>query len=295
MFQMAKNRGVSYWHTPDDQPLQWLTFPQLIDQWAEKKPQKEAYVVRMNGRPREAITFGELKQKTEHLAAAFLELGLCPGDFVLITGISSINWILADLACASIGVTTIRCRMSVLTKEGLLHITNTYNVKALFYHPGETGELHKHLFSCIPDAFKESQHDAFCADIPCLKNIISLCARSDVLCVDDLLTKHVTLDHMRDIKAKIQPESIITVFMTSGSTGFPKAIPYSHFQLANILQRFSAISKFLKEDDRFFNDRSLSWGGSFMHLPLVFGSCHILLHPLTNAKDNDINFCVQVK
>ena len=164
---------ASYWHTPDPLPLEWLTVPQLIDELADKKPDDEAYVVRMDCAPREAITFLQLKTKTEALAEGLLKLGLKPGDFVLISGISCINWIITDLACATIGIRTIRCRISVLTKEGLLSITNHNNVKAIFYHPGENGEFEKHLLTCIPDAFSNSaDQEILCQEIPHLKNVI---------------------------------------------------------------------------------------------------------------------------
>ena len=104
-------QGASYWHTPSPKPYRWVTVPQLIDEWAEKIPDDEAYVVRMAGSPREAVTFLQLQQQTEALAAGLLQLGLRPGDFVIISGITCMNWILTDLACASIGVHTV-CALS---------------------------------------------------------------------------------------------------------------------------------------------------------------------------------------
>ena len=111
---------ASYWHTPSSKPYRWVTVPQLIDECAAKMPDDDAYVVRMAGFPLEAVTFLQLQQKTEALGAGLLKLGLGPGDFVIISGITCMNWILTDLACASIGVHTMRCRpkMSVFTQEG---------------------------------------------------------------------------------------------------------------------------------------------------------------------------------
>ena len=146
-------QAASYWHTPNSKPYRWVTVPQLIDEWAEKKPDGEAYVIRMLGSPREAVTFRQLQQKTEALASGFLQLGLRPGDFVIISGITCMNWILTDLACASIGVHTVRCQMPVLTQEGLSTICSRNNIKAIFYHPGENEEFEDHLMKCIPSVF----------------------------------------------------------------------------------------------------------------------------------------------
>ena len=147
-------QAASYWHAPSSKPYRWVTVPQLIDEWAEKKPNGEAYVLRMLGSPREAVTFLQLQQKTEALAAGLLEHGLRPGDFVIISGITCMNWILADFACASIGVHTVRCEMSVLTRAGgLSTICSRSNIKAIFYHPGENEEFEDHLMKCIPNVF----------------------------------------------------------------------------------------------------------------------------------------------
>ena len=156
-------QAASYWHTPSPKPYRWVTVPQLIDEWAEKTPDDEAYVTRILGSPREAITFLQLQQKSEALAAGLLQLGLGPGDFVIISGITCMNWILTDLACASIGVHTVRCQISVLTQEGLSIIYSRNNIKAIFYHPGENKEFEDHLMRCIPEVFatksKENTED----------------------------------------------------------------------------------------------------------------------------------------
>ena len=103
--------------------------------------------------PREAVTFLQLQQQTEALASGLLQLGLRPGDFVIISGITCMNWILTDLACASIGVHTVRCQMSLLTQEGLSTICSRNNIKSIFYHPGKNEEFEDHLMKCIPEVF----------------------------------------------------------------------------------------------------------------------------------------------
>ena len=222
----------------------------------------------MDCAPREAITFLQLKTKTEALAEGLLKLGLKPGDFVLISGISCINWIITDLACATIGIHTIRCRMSVLTKEGLLSITNHNNVKAIFYHPGENGEFEKHLLTCNPDAFSNSaDQNILCPEIPRLKNVISLVSSEVASCVNHLFINDQQADKVKALKTKVQCDDLLTVFITSGSTGVPKAIPYSHFMVINGLRHTRCFKEECKEDDKFLTiDHCLGLVHLFIYL-----------------------------
>ena len=251
----------------------------------------------MNGRPRESVTFKELEDKTQALAAGLLALGLKYGDFVILTGITSLDWILCDFACATVGIRTVRGHMGVLTKEGLLTIANRNNCKAIFFHPGENGELEKHLHKCIPDAFVAPQNGAIhCADIPCLKYMIGMSRHKDdhILCVESLMKEDADLEVLLKEQEKVQPGDLLTCYMTSGSTGFPKAIPYTHFRTLNLYKKCNMLSEMILPSDRVFNDRSLSWLGSLSHIPPAIGSTMVYVHPMTNAKDNDMDFLIEV-
>jgi fatty-acyl-CoA synthase len=227
--------GKSYIHNLQTHPFEWATVPEIMDRWAEKTPDKEAYVIREKNKTREAITFGELREKTEVIAGSMLRLGLRQGDFVIISGITSLGWILCDFAAARIGVIMIRCEMSALTKEGLVAISNINKVKGLLFHPGERGEFENHLRNIIPDAFDPQQLNVIsCKAIPSLKYLISMSYEHE-----DHITTNLS-DLMRGSertntlqKIIIDPGDIAVVFLSSGSTGFPKSIPYSHFNIIN--------------------------------------------------------------
>ena len=53
-------------------------------------------------------------------------------------------------------------------------------------------------------------------------------------------------------------------------------------------------SEMILPTDRAFNDRSLSWLGSCSHIPPAIGSTMVYVHPMTNAKDNDMDFLIEV-
>ena len=99
------------------------------------------------------------------------------------------------------------------------------------------------------------------------------------------------LGKVRDMKKSVNPESVYTVYLTTGSTGFPKSVPFTHFRGYNVIAQFRVISK---HGDRSFNDRSLAWLGSSCLAPLICGSTNVYVHPLANAKESEVDFCLQV-
>ena len=115
--------------------------------------------------------------------------------------------------------------------------------------------------------------------------------KSSAIDLSTLFTLKGDLDKVHEMKKKVNPESIYTVFLTTGSTGFPKFVPYTHFLHYNMVAQLRVLQK---NGDRSFNDRSLAWLGSSCLAPLIGGSTNVYVHPFTNAKESEVDFCLQV-
>lgn len=285
---------LSYWHSPTTKPYWWKTLSQILDARAQECPNKEIYVVRRRNQPRESITIKELQEKSTKLAAHLLKFGLSKGDSVIITGITAMNWIISDYACLSLGLVPLKSRMSVLTKEGLQSIVNMNKAKALFFHPGENHEFEDFLQQAFPGLLQAQQNRVNSDILPTLQTVISMAACKDkgVLTIDSLLaSEDPDIEPVRREQSKVQPDDIASVYMTSGSTGIPKAIPHSHFAIVNT---YATMTHTFSEDCRYFNDRSLSWVACDMFWPLLTKTCIVYVHPLTAATNNDFDYCLQV-
>ena len=292
---------LSYWHTPQREPYEWITLPSLLERWAKKSPQAQAYVVRMVDSPRQAITFKQLYDKTQQIGRNLLRLGLRKGDFVIVTGITCIEWILCDFACASVGVITIRCSgAQALTSSDLISIANRNKIKALFFHPGKAGEFEEqHLRKRIPTAFDTGLDKAStCKEIPSLRYLIRMSqySKDNLVCVADLLS--CDSSHTEECAAQIEqpnldPEDVMTVFLTSGSMGFPKAVPRTHFAGINRYLH-SNITQNLNQGDRFFTTRQLAWLGSRIYYPVCFGNTNIYGPPPATGEAKEVDFLIQV-
>ena len=279
--------SLSYWHTPQSMPYLWRTLAQMLDERADKQPDVEAYVVRRKDAARESITYQQLAERSKALAKSLKEeLNVGKGDRVIITGITCINWFVAAYACLRLGVHLMKCRMSLLSKEGLEGIVSKNNVKALIYHPGIDGQFENLLHGNFTELFTHKKS----ASLPSLQYLISMSATSfdRVYSIDDLLMKDVT----DDLSTHIDPDDIAVIYMTSGSTGAAKAVPHTHFSLVNT---FHAMGGIFPGRKMYFNDRALTWMASDMYLTIMVPDVTIVyVQPLTSATNQDFDYSLQV-
>ena len=116
--------------------------------------------------------------------------------------------------------------------------------------------------------------------------------KNSAIDLSTLFIQSAELDKVHEMKKRVSPESIYTVYLTSGTTSFPMAVSFTHFRNYNIYSQ-SRVPQ--KSDDRGFNDRSLAWGASASLVPLIYGSTNVYVHPLVYAKEREVDFCLQVR
>jgi fatty-acyl-CoA synthase len=110
-------------------------FPELIDKTigdsfdeiASKMGEHVAVVSRHEG---VQLTYRELREKSDRLAAALLESGLKPGDRIGIWSHTNIAWLLLQLATAKAGLILVNINPAYRTSE-LEHALNLVGCKAI--------------------------------------------------------------------------------------------------------------------------------------------------------------------
>src|ERR1700735_2004051 len=92
---------LSYVHGASEQPLIGQTIGQFFDAVCDKWPARPALVVRhQNVR----LSYGELRQQVDRLAAGLFALGVHPGDCIGIWSPNNSEWVLTQFATAKAGL-----------------------------------------------------------------------------------------------------------------------------------------------------------------------------------------------
>src|ERR1700692_3702036 len=104
----------SYVHGASEVPLIGETIGQFFDAVCDKHAARPALVVRHQ---KVRLTYGELRNEVDKLAAGLLTLGLEPGDRVGIWSPNNSEWVLTQFATAKAGLILVNINPAYRTTE----------------------------------------------------------------------------------------------------------------------------------------------------------------------------------
>ncbi|MCA8944326.1 MAG: AMP-binding protein [Planctomycetes bacterium] len=218
------------------------TFPDLIRR-AKDRFADRVFLPRRRPSGGDSVTFGQLGRDVEQVAAGLLSLGIQRGDHVGLISENCYEWLLADLACASVGITDVPRGTDTSPLE-LLFILRHAGCRLAF---AENDQAARTLFE-LQDELPELRMICVLAETTTLDDVLTL--------ADLRRTGRKTLAHDRDYVARasrdVTPDDILTIVYTSGTTAEPKGVMLSH---ANVLSNLDGLSRMLSfgEEDVFLS------------------------------------------
>ena len=84
-----------YLSSKDSLDIPYITFPDLLRKWAEKNPNKTAFIFVDVGHDRYELSFGELYDKATKFAKALIRHGVRKGEVIARNGRSLPEWLIA--------------------------------------------------------------------------------------------------------------------------------------------------------------------------------------------------------
>lgn len=229
---------LSYFHRGGDTPLLWATIPDHFRSVVAKFPDREAIVSCHQGR---RLTYGELSRLTDALAKGLLGSGFKKGERIGVWATDNIEWLLVQMATARIGVILVNINPAYRPRELEYALTRS-KVQGLFVMP----------------SFKSSDYLGMLKELdlpgprcPDLRTIVVFDPMSETRDWLDMLAagEGVTNAELDGATAALDPDDPINIQYTSGTTGFPKAVLLSHFNILNNAL-FSAHAMHFTENDR---------------------------------------------
>lgn len=201
------------------------TVPGLFRQRVQETPQSTAYYTLDKEGSWQPVTWDQAGRKVLALTRGLIELGLQPGDHVGIMASTSLSWELIQLAVLMSGAAVVGIDPRDL-KENVQAIARRSKINALVVQTPETAmNLDSQILSS-------------------LRFVLVLQGSSNDLpgfYTWDSIQDFRKEDRLQDLD-RSAPEDPATVIFTSGTTGVPKGIRYSHEQVvlacSSIVQAF---------------------------------------------------------
>ncbi|MBF1438010.1 MAG: AMP-binding protein [Prevotella nanceiensis] len=183
----------------------------VMDVWAQEKPNKTALIWTDDEENERFFTFGELKELTDQAASYFLSLGIGKGDMVMLILKRHYEWWISILALHKIGAIAIPAT-HMLTTHDIIYRNNRAGVKAII---------------CVGEDYVLEQITAAMSESPTVKTLISIGPKVP----ENFHSWHEEIDNA---SAFVRPShvndnnDIMLMYFTSGTSGEPKMVAHNY-------------------------------------------------------------------
>lgn len=226
------DRGTGYYPWPKETLID-ETFPDVLDRICEEFPDQYAFRYTELDYTR---TYPEFRDDVDTLAKAFLAMGVKKGDHVAIWATNVPQWYLTFWAASKIGavVVTVNTAYKIHEAEYLLSQSDTHTLVMI---DGFKDSDYIKIINEICPELKDSKPGELNSErLPRLKNVISVeSEQPGCFTWDDTfeLAKNIPDSVLDSIRHTISKDDVCNMQYTSGTTGFPKGVMLTHYNVVN--------------------------------------------------------------
>lgn len=211
-----------------------ITIGDLLDKIAEQYPGHDA--VLYTDRPFRK-TYLQFRDMCNEVARGMMAMGIKKGDHVAIWATNYPEWLLAMFATAKIGavMVTVNTNYKIFELEYLLRQSDS---KTLILIDGFKDSNYVDIINELCPEIKDSKPGNTRAEaLPFLKNVIYIGKNTPpgMYNWDDLykMASGISLDEMEKVQSSLDIHDVINMQYTSGTTGFPKGVMLTHYNIVN--------------------------------------------------------------
>jgi len=211
-----------------------LTFPQVLDRVVEEFPNQYAFRYTTMDYTR---TYAEFRDDVHTFARSLIAMGVKPGDHVAIWATNVPQWFITFWATTMVGavLVTVNTSYKIHEAEYLLRQSDTHTLVMI------DGYKDSDYISIIKEICPELEttpagKPLHAKRLPFLRNIITIDSKQPgCLTWDEAisLADRVPLDAVYRRAYSINKHDVCNMQYTSGTTGFPKGVMLTHYNVVN--------------------------------------------------------------
>ena len=208
------------------------TIGQLLSEVAGRLPEQEALVY---VEPDVRYTYREFDQACSQFAKSLLQLGVKKGEHVAIWANNVPEWVLAQFATARIGAVLVTVNTSYRAVE-LEYLLKQSDSRTLILISGVRGNEYLTIVQKLcPELADSAAGQLHAARLPLLRNVIFIGEQrpAGMFAWEQIFEQGQEggANELRTRESELDPDDVINMQYTSGTTGFPKGVMLSHTNL----------------------------------------------------------------
>lgn len=231
------------------EPLMNITVGNLLHDMARRYPDRE--MIKYTDRDYRR-TWKEFDEETDRMARGFLGMGVKKGDHVAIWATNVPEWLMTLFATSKIGaiLVTVNTSYKVFEAEYLLRQSDA---KVLVMMEGFKDTNYADIINELCPTLKNSQPGELDNPmLPCLKHVVYVGEKSypgmHAWANLALFAQSVSQAELKALEDSLNPDDVINMQYTSGTTGFPKGVMLTHNNIVNNGKCIGDRMKFTEDD-----------------------------------------------
>jgi fatty-acyl-CoA synthase len=226
-----------------------ITVGKLLEEKANLHPDHEAVVYADRGL---RLSYKQFNDYCRVVARGLMKLGIEPGEHIAIWATNKPEWVACQFATGKMGavLVTVNTNYRTAELEYLLKQSDSTTLILMEQYRDSSYidmiyELAPELYTCEPGKLQSKR-------LPFLRNVIVLSEKRypGTFSWNDLinLAEEVSDEELDERMNLLDPNDVINMQYTSGTTGFPKGVMLTHYNIVNNARNIAECMKLTKED-----------------------------------------------
>lgn len=210
------------------------TVGQVVREAASQHPQTEAYVYPEHGIRK---TYQEFDEETDRLAKAFMGIGIEKGEHIAIWSDNKRHWLLSQFATGKMGGVLVTVNTSYQASE-LEYLLRQSDATTLILGEEFKGSNYIDILNTVcPELQDAPKGDVKSEKLPHFKRVILMGENNYpgiyTWSEFEAFATGVSAAELEERFSSMDPDDVINIQYTSGTTGFPKGVMLTHANVVN--------------------------------------------------------------